>query len=224
LIEGAVQSESILFRPFETPADAAAQSFRTRKLRHPIFSWLGFRPIFAQHTRAEHEALLKWAVGRRQIVEIGVAEGASACALREAMPEDGVLTLIDPYHLSRFRSLNALQRAAHSAVRKFGSSRTVWIQKFSHQAAREWNSPIDLLFIDGDHDLSAVHQDWNEWSRFVVPGGLAIFHDARVFENGWPTPDYGPVRAVNELFRNGKSIGWRIVDEVDSLVVLERAK
>ena len=35
---------------------------------------------------------------------------------------------------------------------------------------------------------------------------------------------YGPVRAVNELFRNGKSIGWRIVDEVDSLVVLERAK
>jgi predicted O-methyltransferase YrrM len=217
-----VQKEAILFRPFETEADAAAQSFRTRKLRHPIFSWLGLRPIFAQHTRAEHEALLRYAAGRRKIVEIGVAEGASACALRGGMPGDGVLTLIDPYHLSRVRSLNALQRAAHSAVRKFGSSRTIWIQKFSHQAVEEWKSPIDLLFIDGDHDLSAVHQDWEEWSRFVVPGGLALFHDARVFQHGWPTPDYGPVRAVNELFRNASSPNWRIVDEVDSLVVLER--
>jgi predicted O-methyltransferase YrrM len=155
-----VEKEAILFRPFETEADAAAQSFRTRKLRHPVFSWLGLRPIFAQHTRAEHEALLRYAAGRRKIVEIGVAEGASACALRKAMSADGILTLIDPYHLSRIRSLNALQRAAHAAVRKFGSSRTVWIQKFSHQAAEEWKSPIDLLFIDGDHDLSAVHQDW----------------------------------------------------------------
>lgn len=218
-----MQTEAIVFRPFETPADTAAQSFRTRKLRHPVFSWLGLRPIFAQHTRAEHEALLRCAAGRQQIVEIGVAEGASACALRQAMPRDGVLTLIDPYHLTRFRSLNTLQRAAHSAVRKFGSSRTVWIQKFSHQAAQEWTSPIDLLFIDGDHDPAAVHKDWNEWSRFVVPGGLALFHDARVFENGWPTPDYGPVRVVNELFRNGRSPNWRIVDEVDSLVILERA-
>ncbi len=156
-------------------------------------------------------------------MEIGVAEGASACALREAMPGDGALTLIDPYHLSRFRALNSLQRAAHSAVRKFGSSRTVWIQKFSHQAVQEWNSPIDLLFIDGDHDLSAVHQDWKDWSRFVVPGGLALFHDARVFENGWCRCDDGPVRAANELFRNGKSDEWRIVDEVDSLVAVQRA-
>jgi predicted O-methyltransferase YrrM len=217
-----VETEGIIFRPFETPADAAAQSFRTRKLRHPVFSWLGLRPVFAQHTRAEHQTLLRWAAGRRRIVEIGVAEGASACALREAMPGDGVLTLIDPYHLSRFRALNALQRAAHSAVAKFGSSRTVWIQKFSHQAFVEWNSPIDLLFIDGDHELSAVLQDWKEWSSFVVPGGLALFHDARTFENGWPTADYGPVRAVNELFRSGQPGNWRIVDEVDSLVVVQR--
>jgi predicted O-methyltransferase YrrM len=218
-----VQQEAILFRPFESPADAAAQSSRLRKLRHPVFSWLRLRPIFAQHSRAEHAALLRWAAGRRRIVEIGVAEGASACALREAMLADGELTLIDPYHLSRIRALNALQRAAHSAVARFGSSRVVWIQKFSHQAVQDWKSPIDLLFIDGDHDVSAVHQDWKEWSPFVVPGGLALFHDARVFENGWPTADYGPVRAVNELFRSGQSGDWRIVDEVDSLVVVQRA-
>ena len=213
---------TILFRPFETPSDAAAQSFLTRKLRHPVFSWLRLRPIFAQHSRAEHTALLRWAAERRQIVEIGVAEGASACALREAMPADGVLTLIDPFHLSRMRVVNALKRAAHSAVGRFGNSRTVWIQEFSHQAVRNWTEPIDLLFIDGDHEESAVHQDWADWSRFVVPGGLVLFHDARIFENGWPTADYGPVRTVNEFSRSGRTAGWHIVHEVDSLVVLER--
>jgi predicted O-methyltransferase YrrM len=217
-----VQEEAILFRPFDSPADVGAQISRMRKLRHPLFSWLGLRPIFAQHSRAEHAALLRWSVGRRRIVEIGVAEGASACALREAMPSDGTLTLIDPFHLSRFRALNALQRAAHSAVRRFGSSRVVWIKQFSYQAVKEWNEPIDLLFIDGDHEKSAVHQDWTDWSRFVVPGGLALFHDARVFDGGWPAPNDGPVCAVNELFRGGQTAGWRIVDEVDSLVVVER--
>ena len=214
---------NILFRPFERPQDAATASFLTRKMRHPVFCWLGLRPIFAQHSQAEHDALLRWATGRRCIVEIGVAEGASACALREAMAGDGVLTLIDPYHLSRIRALNSLQRAARSAVRRFGSSRIVWIQQFSHQAVKDWNESIDLLFIDGDHDISAVFQDWKEWSRFVVPGGLALFHDARVFENGWPRYDDGPVRAVNELFRSEKPDKWRIVDEVDSLVVVQRA-
>jgi hypothetical protein len=125
-------NSNILFRPFETPHDAASASFLTRKMRHPVFSWLGLRPIFAQHSRAEHAALLRWDAGRRRIVEIGMAEGASACALGEGMPRDGVLTLIDPFHLSRFRALNALQRAAHSAVLRFGSSGVVWIQQFSH--------------------------------------------------------------------------------------------
>jgi hypothetical protein len=47
-------------------------------LRHPFFGWLGLRPIFAQHTRIEHEALMRHARGAGIIVEIGVAEGASA--------------------------------------------------------------------------------------------------------------------------------------------------
>lgn len=58
----------------------------------------------------------------------------------------------------------------------------------------------------------------------MVPGGLALFHDARVFEGGLPNTDYGPVRAVNELFRYGQLPNWRIVDEVNLLVVLEPAE
>jgi len=215
-------SGEILFRPFDTPENAVRQSPRLRRLRHPVFSWLGLRPVFAQHSRAEHGALLRWASGRRSVVEIGVAEGGSACALREAMSHDGVLYLIDPFHLSRIRLLNSLRRAAHSAVKGFGKSRVVWIEDFSRNAIRGWFGQIDLLFIDGDHAESAVLQDWADWSPFVAPNGVVLFHDARVFAGGWPDPSYGPVRAVSQLFREGGSTGWHIVEEVDSLVVVER--
>ncbi len=56
--------------------------------RHPLYAWLGLRPFVAQHTAAEHAALQRWANGRTTLVEIGVAEGVSALALREAMSPD----------------------------------------------------------------------------------------------------------------------------------------
>ena len=76
--------------------------------------------------------------------------------------------------------------------------------------------------IDGDHTESMVQKDWDDWSRFVVPGGLVAFHDARLFEGGWTSPSYGPVRVVDRLFRDGKNSAWEIVEEIDSLVVVKR--
>jgi len=212
----------IIFRPFDAANSGVRPPFSVRKLRHPLFSWFGLRPIIAQHTRAEHDALLRWVCDRRTVVEIGVAEGASACALREAMSPEGILYLIDPFHLSRVPLINTLRRAAHAAVAQFGACRVVWIEQFSQAAVGNWREPIDLLFIDGDHEESAVRKDWDDWSRFVVPGGVVLFHDARVFENGWPDLTYGPVRVVNRLFRDGEAIEWRIVEEADSLIVVER--
>jgi predicted O-methyltransferase YrrM len=212
----------VLFRPFESPEDTARAPFLLKRLRHPIFSWLGLRPVFAQHSMAEHDELTRWGARRKNVVEIGVAEGASACALRESMSPDGVLYLVDPFHLSRIRFINAERRAAHAAIARLGKSRVEWIENFSHRAAANWSQPIDLLFIDGDHRKEAVIQDWLAWSVFLTPDGVTLFHDARVFAGGWPTPAYGPVQAVNDLFRTGSIQGWKILEEVDSLVVVGR--
>ncbi len=156
------------------------------------------------------------------MVEIGVAEGASACALRESMSPDGILYLIDPFHLTRLRSVNALKRAAHAAVARCGKCRVEWIDDFSQKVAVNWSAAIDLLFIDGDHEKEAVMKDWFDWSPFVTPEGVVLFHDARVFKGGWPTPDYGPVQAINDFFRSGSQREWKILEEVDSLVVVGR--
>jgi len=193
-----------------------------RTLDHPFFAWAGLRPPIAQHTRAEHEALMRHARRARVSVEIGVAEGASAAGIREAMPADGTLYLIDPFHLSRVPTLNFLKRAAQRTVQAAGEGRTVWIEKFSHDAVRDWSLPIDFLLIDGDHREEAVEQDWRDWSPFVALGGVVAFHDARQFPSGWPSPDYGPVRFMNRYFRQGSPPDWAILEEVDSLVFVSR--
>jgi predicted O-methyltransferase YrrM len=191
---------------------------------HPVFAWAGLRPVQAQHTEAEHEALGKFGRGRRSVVELGVAEGASAVAIRDVMDPGGTLYLVDPYHLSRIPALNFLQRAAHRAVGAKSGPKTVWLQEFSYEVADEWSMPIDFLFIDGDHREAAVEQDWRQWSPFLEPDGVAAFHDARVFSGGWTEEGHGPVRFVDRAFRKAEQCEWTILDEVDSLVVVGRGR
>lgn len=155
-------------------------------------------------------------------MEIGVAEGVSALAFRQAMAPDGTLYLVDPFHLSRIQMLNFTRRTARQLVATSSRGKVVWRQQFSSEAVGNWKEPIDLLMIDGDHTEAMVQKDWDDWSRFVVTGGLVAFHDARLFEGGWTVPSYGPVRVVDRLFRDAKNSAWQIVEEIDSLVVVKR--
>lgn len=212
----------LLFRPFQASPEGDTASERYRRLRHPIFAALGMRPPAAQHTSAEHEALLRYATGRRSLAEIGVAEGGSAAAIREVMASDGKLALIDPFHLSRFRLVNSSRLAARRAVRTSQRGYVQWVEAFSYDAARTWEATLDFLFIDGDHTFEGVTRDWNDWHNHIEPGGVVLFHDARVFPGGWTQPTDGPVQFIDRTFRSGSPPGWLICDEVDSLVVVQR--
>jgi len=205
-------------------SDSAQSGKSLALLRHSACAWVGLRPALGQHTCSEHAALKKWAKGRSTLVEIGVAEGVSARALREGMEADACLYLIDPFHLSRIPILNFMRRVARRAVGDCDHGKVVWLQEFSHDASVSWSQSIDLLFIDGDHAERAIEQDWREWSPFVQPGGVALIHDACLFEGGWTTPEYGPVKFANRFLRHGEAVGWRLAEEVDSLIVLERVR
>jgi len=217
------KTANVIFRAELHSEQNLAEPWPPKRMQHPLFLWLGLRPVIAQHTRMEHETLQRWASNRRQVVEIGVAEGASALALREVMAADGTLYLIDPFHLSRIKWINSQRHAASAAVGRSDNGQVVWIEEFSFDAVRDWTKSIDFLFIDGDHDEKAVRQDWEAWHNFVAPGGCVAFHDARQFANGWPTATDGPVRVVNALFRENPVRDWKIVEEADSLVVVQRS-
>src|SRR5688572_27215678 len=166
----------VLYRSLQPGPERDVVPPFTRCLRHPVFAWLRLRPLFAEHTRVESEALRRWARNRKALMEIGVAEGASALALRQVMHPDGTLYLVDPFHLSRLPVLNAMKRAAHSAVNGSANGRVVWIQRFSVDAARGWSTPIEFLFLDGDHAEGAVRQDWHDWHPYIPVAGVVAFH------------------------------------------------
>jgi predicted O-methyltransferase YrrM len=47
----------------------------------------------------------------------------------------------------------------------------------SSVAARFWQIPLGLVFIDGSHDYESVLADFIGWKDHLVPGGYLIFHD-----------------------------------------------
>jgi predicted O-methyltransferase YrrM len=179
---------------------------------------LRLRPALAQHTETEGAAIERWASSARSIVEIGVAEGGSAWHARRVMDPDGTLTLIDTY--PRRFGLNLSSIIARRLVGCEPRGTVVWRHERSDEAVKTWSSPIDFLFIDGDHAYEACRRDFEDWSPFLAPGGAIAFHDA-LLGPPWMDENFGSARFVQELReRDG---GWTMVDGADSLAVFKRA-
>jgi predicted O-methyltransferase YrrM len=155
-------------------------------------------------------------------VEIGVAEGASALALREVAHSSAVLYLIDPYPPGRIPGVCLTKTCAQRQVNRSSNAKVHFLKDYSYSISKSWHRSIDFMFIDGDHSYEACLKDWNEWSPFMEHGGVVAFHDARTWVGGWTAEDEGPVKVVNELFRQQNNHHWELIDEVDSLVVVKR--
>jgi hypothetical protein len=194
----------------------------------------GLIPPRLMHTREEADLLAELAAGRRTAVEIGVYEGSSALVLARALPVDAVLHLIDPFVDSRGLAAGwrgtawATRRVVERAVLERGGPTLRWHVERSQDAGRRWAEPVDLVFVDGDHALETCRLDWEQFSRWVKPGGVVIFHDARMGRPGgeglWGEGGVdGPTAVVDELFRGPDAVeGWRIRAELHTTVAVER--
>jgi MMP 1-O-methyltransferase len=47
----------------------------------------------------------------------------------------------------------------------------------SVKIGKVWETPLSLIFIDGSHAYEAVLNDYDIWSKHVMPGGYLLFHD-----------------------------------------------
>jgi predicted O-methyltransferase YrrM len=164
----------------------------------------------------------RYSEGATCVVEIGVAEGASAWEISHVADPDGTIYLIDPYRSGRIPGLNMARLTAGRLLRDPGGPSAVWIRDYSHAVSAAWNRPIDFLMIDGDHSHEAVTRDWREWSPHVRPGGIVALHDARVFEGGWVEADDGPVR-LRESIEKADDSTWEVIDGTDSLAIVRRS-
>ena len=109
-------------------------------MRHrTLWVALGLAEAKSQHDPLEAEALSRWAEGKRTLLEIGVAEGASALVLRRSMDPTGKLwKLVDPSHLSRNPVFNTGLRAARRTLAKCRNGSVYFLQSLSVEALASW--------------------------------------------------------------------------------------
>ena len=106
------------------------------------------------------------------MLEIGSASGASLRGWQRIATDVFSLTLRD--------SVYGTPEDSTATVGYFDSHT---------KEARDWltkqldGRKLDLLFIDGDHSAAGCEADFNDYSPFVKPGGLIMFHDI-VFDDG----------------------------------------
>ena len=83
-------------------------------------------------------------------------------------------------------------------------------------AARAWQTPLALVFIDGGHSLEAAMTDYRSWSGHLVPGGLLAIHDI------FPDPADGG-QAPYTIYRLALASGlYEELPRVETLGLLRR--
>jgi predicted O-methyltransferase YrrM len=88
----------------------------------------------------------------------------------------------------------------------------------SPTVARNWGTPLALLFIDGGHGVEPARLDYELWTPSVAPGGRLVIHDV------FPDPADGGRPPYEQIYLPALASGrFTEVRAVGSLRVLERA-
>jgi predicted O-methyltransferase YrrM len=87
----------------------------------------------------------------------------------------------------------------------------------SPTVARNWGTPLALLFIDGGHGVEPARLDYELWTPSVAPGGRLVIHDV------FPDPADGGRPPYEQIYLPALASGrFTEVRAVGSLRVLER--
>jgi predicted O-methyltransferase YrrM len=172
----------------------------------------------------EAEGLQKYSKNCKTVVEIGVFEGASACALKKGMHKNGKLFLIDPFIPD---SMNQKIKARKifsklNVYLTFPFFRDIfWIEEKSTDIS--WFTPIDFLFIDGDHSEKGTYSDWIKFSPYISKNGYLALHDSIDFSQIDPPAKghIGPKKLREDLWINDE---YKPVDEFGTISLFKKVK
>lgn len=191
-------------------------------MARPIWHWLmhalGAAPAKTQVHPDELAALLRHAAGAHQAVEIGVYHGATTARLRTVLAADAVLTAIDPHPPGRL-GVSFERAVARREVRRARGAEVRFARALSNAVASAWTTPVDFLFVDGDHTWEGVSADWAGWRPWLALGARVAFHDAAALPG---EPAHESARFTAEVLATDPDFVVR--ETVRSLVVLERVR
>lgn len=112
-------------------------------------------------------------------VNIGAGHGTSALAVLEARP-DLQITTVDNRLDHPSGCLLGEKNSLQSWVDMGAFVYPLQILGDSAITGQNWKGGlVDAVFIDADHSLPAVMNDWQAWKVHIKPGGIVMFHDYR---------------------------------------------
>jgi predicted O-methyltransferase YrrM len=174
-------------------------------------------------TAAEVECLFKLGQFNERagvIVEIGSWKGKSTAALARGASKvhNEKVYAIDPHGvLPEEGYLQATTDEFLDNIKRAGvEASVVPMIMTSEAAARGWDKPIRLLWIDGDHRYNAAKLDFTLWEPFLVQGGLLAMHDT--------IRKPGPKRVLwEDVFRSGRFQEIAIIDNITAARKVKKA-
>ncbi len=151
-----------------------------------------------------------------QIVEIGGEYGMSASLFCKGAQPGVKVTTVDLFP----GDLLTAHRANLAEAGFAGRSEQIQADSTTYP----WDGgPLDLLFIDGAHDLVSVRAD-TAWIKAVKVGGIVAFHDCACATNRLPHISHFEVtQAVSEWFWSTRG-KWKALASVDTIMAFERVK
>jgi len=161
---------------------------RYLKMSHGILGW----------TRLEEaEALASLSYSLRDdavIVEVGSFLGAGTILLAgpRELRRSGKVHCVDPFDCSgdsfsapQYRQILArlgggsLRERFDENIRLAGLTQRVEVHRgTAGEVAANWNTPIDLLVLDGDHSRRGARLAYESWVPYLKPGGTIAVHNS----------------------------------------------
>lgn len=154
------------------------------------------------------------------IVEIGSWKGKSTIALARgaATSHHEKTYAIDPHQVQPEEGyLEDTKSEFLANIKQAGVyGQVVPMIMTSEAAARKWDKPIRLLWIDGDHRYEPANLDFKLWEPFVVEGGIIAMHDT--------IRKKGPKKVLWEnIFRSSRFQDIAIVDNITAAKKVTKA-
>jgi len=194
--------------------------FMAKAFQHLIKYWLGLDRAQTQTTQAERDCIVRHATGRKRAVEIGVYEGVTTGTIAAALPPDATLFGIDPFIAGRIGICWGKPIARREARRGKPKCKVVFIEEFSPAAAAKIEGTFDFVFIDGDHSLDGITQDWQDWAPRLDEDGIIALHDTVVPAHNAGVANLGSHQYFVEHIQHDPE--FELIEQVDSLSVLRR--
>jgi predicted O-methyltransferase YrrM len=169
------------------------------RIKYPMLS--NSFNIESHLTFTERTTLYRLAKNKNSVIEIGSFLGASATAFVPALAESGVLYAIDTWKNDAMSE--GIRDTKSDFIKNVGAhiQNIRMIQGYSSQMCEVLSntikSPVDILFIDGDHSFEGALADWENYKQFLATGSIVIFHDF-----GWAE---GVKRVINDYLLNSVS-------------------